>query len=70
LGGRDRRTGAAAERARVNVTRALRSAVERIAEQDEALGHHLNTCVRTGAFCSYNPGPGATAWAVNSAGST
>ena len=70
LGGRDRRTGAAAERARVNVTRALRSAVERIAEQDEALGHHLNTCVRTGVFCSYNPGPGATAWVVNSAGST
>jgi hypothetical protein len=69
LGGRDRRTGAAAERARVNVTRALRATVERIAEQDEALGHHLNTCVRTGVFCSYNPGPGAAAWEVSGSGS-
>lgn len=62
LGGRDRRAAGNAERARVNVTRALRSAVERIAEHDAALGHHLGTCVHTGIFCSYDPGPEGRVW--------
>ena len=66
LGGRDRPTGAAAERARVNVTRALRTVIERIAEHDAGLGHHLRTCVRTGTFCAYEPGPGAAAWKIDS----
>jgi hypothetical protein len=65
LGGRDRRTGADAERARVNVTRALRTVVERIAEHDPSLGHHLRTCVRTGTFCAYDPGPLATTWELD-----
>lgn len=55
LGGRDRTTGSAAERARVNVTRALRGALKRIAEQDAALGRDIESGVRTGTLCSYSP---------------
>ncbi|UTI64945.1 AAA family ATPase [Paraconexibacter antarcticus] len=55
LGGRDRVAGSAAERARVNVTRALRSTLKRIAEHDPALGGEIEACVRTGTLCSYEP---------------
>ena len=65
LGGRDRRAGNAAERARVNVTRAIRGAVRAIAEHDARLGHHLERAVRTGVFCAYQPGPpGPDTWRV------
>jgi hypothetical protein len=65
LGGRDRRAGNAAERARVNVTRAIRGAVRAIAEHDARLGHHLERSVRTGVFCVYKPGPGGPdSWRV------
>ena len=57
LGGRDRRTGSSAERARVNVTRAIRSALDRIGEHDPALGRHLTSTIRTGIYCSYAPDP-------------
>jgi hypothetical protein len=53
LAGRDRRLGSDAERARVNVTRAIRSALARIREHDPELGRHLDQSVRTGIFCSY-----------------
>src|SRR5689334_6271256 len=65
LGGRDRRTGSSAERARVNVTRALKGTVDRVADYDEALGHHLRTCIRTGTFCVYDPGPGSGPWEID-----
>jgi len=58
LGGRDRKTGSDAERARVNVTRAIRTALKRIAEQDPALGRSLGGAIRTGTFCVYAPAPG------------
>jgi len=65
LGGRDRKAGSAAERARVNVTRAIRGAVRAIAEHDARLGHHLERSVRTGVFCVYDPGPpGPDVWRV------
>jgi class 3 adenylate cyclase len=55
LRGRDRRAASASERARINVTRAIRSAIERIAANNAQLGRLLSTSVRTGTFCSYVP---------------
>jgi non-specific serine/threonine protein kinase len=57
LGGRDRPTGSAAERARTTVTHRLRAVIERIARQHPGLGDHLATRVRTGTFCTYTPDP-------------
>jgi hypothetical protein len=54
-GGRTRKTSSAAEKARLSVTRAIRSAIERIEEKDRVLGKHLSVSVRTGTFCSYSP---------------
>jgi uncharacterized membrane protein len=57
LGGRSRKSASASERARVNVTRAIRTAMARVAENDAELGRHLDSTVRTGTFCSYLPDP-------------
>jgi tetratricopeptide (TPR) repeat protein len=57
LGGRHRKAGSAAERARVNVSRAIAAAVKKIAEEHPALGEHLAARVHTGTFCSYTPDP-------------
>ncbi|HEX6538123.1 MAG TPA: AAA family ATPase [Candidatus Dormibacteraeota bacterium] len=57
LGGRARRAGSAAERARINVTRAVKTALQRIAEADSDLAAHLNATVRTGTVCVYAPDP-------------
>ena len=59
LGGRDRVSGSAAERARVSVTRAIRAALARIREHSPALGAHLDATIRTGTFCAYMPDPRA-----------
>ena len=65
IGGRDRRATSEAERARVNVTRAVRSAISRIEQHDETIGGQLKASVRTGTFCCYEPVPGrATRWTV------
>jgi tetratricopeptide (TPR) repeat protein len=65
LGGRDRRMGSPAERARVSVTRAIRSAVARIHIHGPALGEHLERTIHTGTFCSYAPDPRAPAdWQI------
>lgn len=58
LHGRDRKTGSDAERARVNVTRSIRTALKRIAEHDAVLGHQLGAAIKTGTFCVYEPAPG------------
>ena len=55
LGGRDRRPGSAAERARVSVTKAIRTAIRRIDEHDPALSELLDRSIRTGTFCRYEP---------------
>jgi tetratricopeptide (TPR) repeat protein len=69
LGGRDRQAVSAAERARSNVSRAIRSAVRRLGEADPALAEHLRRCVRTGTFCVYDPPPGEhPAWELGAAG--
>jgi tetratricopeptide (TPR) repeat protein len=55
LGGRNRRAGSAAERARLNVTRAIKTALEKISEHHGGIGEMLDKSVRTGSFCSYVP---------------
>jgi hypothetical protein len=59
LGGRDRKPGSAAERARVNITRAIRAALARIRAHSPALADHLDATIHTGTFCSYTPDPRA-----------
>ena len=63
LGGRDRPQSSPAERARVNVTKAIRTAIKLIERQSPALGEHLTASIRTGRFCSYAPpGEAPPAW--------
>jgi hypothetical protein len=63
LGGRDRRAASHAERARLNVTRAIRAAMANLARANPSLGRHLAATIRTGRYCSYTPDPRAPiAW--------
>jgi tetratricopeptide (TPR) repeat protein len=55
LGGRDRRAGSVAERARLNVTRAIKAALSKISERHEPLGELLEKSIKTGTFCSFSP---------------
>lgn len=55
LGGRDRRAGSAAERGRLNVTRAIKAALQKISEHDKTLAEPLERSIKTGSFCSYAP---------------
>jgi hypothetical protein len=51
------------ERARVNVTRALRAVLERLRTHHVPLFEHLSATLRTGAHCAYRPDPRiATRW--------
>src|SRR5215472_3587365 len=59
LGGRDRRAASHAERARLNVTRAIRAAMANLARANPPLGAHLAATIRTGRYCSYTPDPRA-----------
>jgi tetratricopeptide (TPR) repeat protein len=68
LGGRDRRTASGAERARLNVTRAIRAAIARIEHADQRAGRALDRDTRTGMFCSYHPTPTSDViWTVGTA---
>ncbi len=55
LGGNSRQTTSTAERARVRVTKSIRSAVTRISDVAPVLGQHLSASIRTGTYCSYSP---------------
>jgi len=57
LGGRNRTSSSGAERARINVTRAVKAVVRRISEENPNLGLYLATTIHTGTFCSYRPDP-------------
>ncbi len=57
LGGRDRRAGSAAERARINVNRAITGALQKISERSAPLEKLLESAIRTGLFCSYIADP-------------
>jgi tetratricopeptide (TPR) repeat protein len=48
---------AAMDLLRLRVTKAIKAALRRINEQHPALGHHLQSTIRTGSFCSYVPDP-------------
>jgi tetratricopeptide (TPR) repeat protein len=63
LGGRARKVGEGAERARTAVTRSIRYALERIATHHPVLGEHLRRSVRTGLYFAYEPDPlSAVTW--------
>ncbi len=55
LGGRDRRPGDTAERARQAVSWRIRAATKRIGQHHEPLARHLRGAVRTGTWCAYEP---------------
>jgi tetratricopeptide (TPR) repeat protein len=55
LGGRSRRTGSAAERARIAVTRRIRDMIKRVSEQAPELGRYLENTIKTGSYCAYRP---------------
>jgi non-specific serine/threonine protein kinase len=57
LGGRDRKAGSPAERARSAITKAIKAVVQKIKAHHPALGHHLATHLKTGTFCQYLPAP-------------
>ena len=55
LGGRDRKMGDAAERARSAVTWRIRNAIKKLDAAHPALARHLGNSIKTGVFCSYTP---------------
>ena len=57
LGGRNRRIGSEAERARSAVTKRIKNSINRIGKAIPSLRIHLAARVKTGYFCSYNPHP-------------
>ncbi len=66
LGGRVRNISAEDERARVNVTRALRGAIEAVSLAAPRCGAHLEASIRTGRFCRYQPADATSiSWKVS-----
>jgi hypothetical protein len=57
LDGQGWREVASTERARVNITRAIKIALRKITEHHPALGQHLAHTIKTGVYCSYTPDP-------------
>jgi hypothetical protein len=55
LGGRNRKAGSQAERARSAVTKRIKDSIDKIAEAMPPLGRHLIGSIKTGYFCSYIP---------------
>lgn len=55
LGGRSRRASSTVERARLNVTRAIRAATARVTEALPDAGPVLDLRLRTGTYCAYEP---------------
>jgi predicted component of type VI protein secretion system len=60
LQGRGRDSRSPIERARISATRAIRTAIRLIQDNDQTLGRHLAITVKTGTFCSYVPDPERT----------
>lgn len=67
LSGRSRRAASAAERARLNVTRSVRTAIARIRDDLPEAGDVLDRRVRTGLYCAFEPDPSdPVRWVVHS----
>jgi hypothetical protein len=67
LAGRDRKRSGDRERARVNVTRNLKRAVDRIGQTAPTAAEHLAASLRTGLVCRYEPDPtGPQRWETGS----
>jgi len=64
LGGRRRRLGDAAERARTTVTARIRDAIGRIERAHPELGRHLRASIVTGTRCAYRPAE-TVRWSVS-----
>ncbi len=64
LGGRARRVGGSAERARSAVTQRIRSTIRSVTAVHPELGLHLEKSVRTGSYCVYRP-ENAVSWQVS-----
>jgi hypothetical protein len=65
FGGRQRLAASAAERARTNITHAIKAALRKINAHHPMLGQHLALTIKTGVFCSYTPDPRVPlAWQV------
>jgi tetratricopeptide (TPR) repeat protein len=63
LGGRLRRSGSDAERARTSVARSLRYALDQLAREHPLAAAHLRHALSTGTYCSYAPDPvAAVSW--------
>ncbi|MEQ4722257.1 AAA family ATPase [Nonomuraea sp. B19D2] len=63
LGGRTRRLGDEAERARKAVTNRIRSTLRQLDQRHPELAAHLRASVSTGATCRYHPSP-AVRWSL------
>jgi hypothetical protein len=55
LGGRPRRSGSPAEKARLNVTRTIRHAITELSTKVPELAEHLDKSIVTGVSCCYEP---------------
>ncbi len=53
--GRERRAGSEVERARINVQRRIKDAIDSIERSDSALARYLRATVATGTFCCFTP---------------
>jgi len=53
--GRRHRNASGSEQARIAVGKAVRRAIQRIAEADATIGEHLRGAIHTGIRCSYRP---------------
>jgi hypothetical protein len=55
LGGKPRRSGSPAEKARLNVTRTIRHAITDLSTTAPELAAHLDASIATGVSCCYEP---------------
>ncbi|MBM4258384.1 MAG: hypothetical protein FJ147_21110 [Deltaproteobacteria bacterium] len=54
---RDRQSNSPIERARINVTRAIKEVISKIHPHHPSLADHLRHTIKTGTFCAYVPDP-------------